>query len=394
MTDQHRFSAAIATTQLEVIDSTFTLDDTWSPYGQATLRCVIPADLDSIDPREGLRVELRAEQAFGLPTAAGDYAPGGSIAAWTAAFGGSIPAINAAYFRGFNSSGLRDSTTRRASLSLRKREIDWRDQVVTLELATDEALLQTYALVATEIYKPGITSVRGLVINVLALIGAFLEPGSDDGTIDPDASDWVPGVSAWDYLAPLVQTAGLRLYCDELRRWYLVDDTTIIDGLLQLSDASTITADRDSIDLDGDWYDAVVITYEWIDNLGVTQQAWDTAADTTLPQNVLSVTYKRPYPGPGAAARVLSRALGRGRVQAVRAISDYRATPSQAVSITVAGDDTQVGYLSSVQWAWPAAEMSVSSRGLVEAPVTAWVLDTPGVHWADIPVGIDWTEDI
>ncbi len=395
MIDSHKIRATIDGVPLEVISATFTLDERWSPYGQASLTCALPDNIDTVDPRESLRVDLRAEQSFGVgvPISRLTEDVGGSIAALTAAFAGSIPLINATYFRSFNNAAVRASKIRRANLSLRRREINWSRGTVNLELATDEALLQSYALVSTSSVQPGLTSVRSLTISVLDTLGAFLQSGTDDGEIEVDAAEWMPGVSAWDYLAPLVQSAGLRLYCDELRRWYLVTDDTTTAGQLTLTDARSITEDADTIDLDGDWYDAVVITYEWVDDLGDTQREYDVAAEENFTK-VLTVNYDRPYPGAGAASRVLSRALGRGRAQDVRAVSDYTGVPGQAVSITVAGDDTQVGFVSSIAWQWPAAEMNVKSRALVDAPPESWILDPAGVAWEDLDVGIDWTEDL
>lgn len=393
--DAHTLVATIGTLDLKPTTTEFTLDEGWSPYGQATIECPIPSDLDAIDPRLKLRLDLRAEQAFGVGPSTADYTAlhGGSIATWNTAHGGSIPSINAAHFQGFNDFGLRDSTTRTASLLLRSRKIDREARTVTLKFATDEALLQAYALVATAVFEPASTSVRQLVKYVLSLIGAFLETGTDDGVIAASSSRWLPGVYAWDYLTPLLQAAQLRLYCDEMRRWYLVTDKTIVPGQLTLVDTTNITGADDEIDLDGEWYDAVVVTYTWTDALGATQQAWDTAAQPNF-SKVFAIEYNLPYPGAGAAGRILSRALGLGRTQDVRAISDYTATPSQAVTLSITGDDTQVGYVASVAWKWPDAEMRVKSRGLVEAPASAWVLDPAGVSWAALAAGIKWTDDI
>lgn len=393
--DRHTLIAKLGSENLAIKTAKLILDDAWSPYGQAEITCPLPANLDTIDPRLSLRLNLRAEQSFGMGPTIGEYTleVGASVSVWTAAYGGSIPTINANHFSPFNSFGLRDSNAISASLSLRSRTIDWVESTVSLSFATDEALLQAYALVSAGPFDLSTTSCRAAVQYVLSLIGAFLEPGIDDGVIGADASQWLPGITAWDYLSPLVQTAGLRLYCDQLRRWYLVTDNNPAEGQLVLSDLVNLTTDRDTIDLDGDWYDAVVITYKWNDEAGSSQRAWDSAAEPNFTK-VLALTYETPYPGPGGAANVLVRALGRGRIQEVRAISNYTVIPGQAVSVTMTGDETQVGFISSVGWEWPAAEMDVSSRGLIEAPPTAWILDTPGVSWADLPVGIDWTEDI
>src|SRR5690606_29127498 len=37
---------------------------------------------------------------------------------------------------------------------------------------------------------------------------------------------WRPGESLWDFLQPLMEASGLRLFCDEERAWRLVDLST------------------------------------------------------------------------------------------------------------------------------------------------------------------------
>lgn len=52
----------------------------------------------------------------------------------------------------------------------------------------------------------------------------------------PESLVWESGVTAWEFLTPLLSAAGLRLFCDELRRWHLVnDDTYTVPGTLTLT---------------------------------------------------------------------------------------------------------------------------------------------------------------
>ncbi|MGG7509439.1 hypothetical protein [Plantibacter sp. YIM 135249] len=371
------------------------LDESWSPYVQGEL--VLPIGdsdfLAALDPREDVRAQITLVQTFGdsgpLSELTARYA--GSVKAITAAFTGSVTALSADGFTPWNSFGRRNSTTRSFDLGVRRRAIRYGSADVELPIASDEALLQDYALVATESLRTGILSVRELVGFVLAKIGRHLEPGTADAAVAPEASVWNPGTFGWAFLAPIVQASALRLWCDELRRWHLTGDEEAPDlGALVLSSEGTITDASNVIDRDGDWCDAVVITYRWKDALGIDQVAYDTA-ETDGFSKVKTIDFTNtPYPGPGAASRVLARSQGRGQVFEVEAVSDYSATPGQPVSVNIAGALAQAGYVGSVSWAWPADEMRVTTRGLFEIPNDAWLYMPDSIRWNDLPADTTW----
>lgn len=376
------------------------LDESWSPYVQANLVCPLPADLDdldSVDPRTVSRFLVTMRRDFGLAWSNGDFTARhgvGTNAALTSVYGSMTNgAITAQFFVPFNTFGVRATDQREANLHVRSRVIDHVAKEVRITLASDEALLQDYALVALAKYINTFTSLRSLVADVIGLIGATLQTGTDDAVIVAGA-EWLPGVSAWDYLSPLIETADLRLWCDESRHWWLTQRSPLVAGHLALAtgEAGTITDATDTIDRDGEFYDAVVITYKWTDTLGAQQIAWDVAGAGYT--RVLSETREQIYPGPGAAAGILKRAEGRGRVLDIAAVSDYTATPGQAFTASLPDTVDQTGIVSAVTWEAPAAEMRVRTRGLIDTPTTAWVFDPPGLSWDSIPVGVDWTEDI
>jgi hypothetical protein len=269
--------------------------------------------------------------------------------------------------------------------------VDHNTGEVTLELTSDEGLLQDYALVAAQNFTPGYTSVKTAISDALSRIGAVLQTTALDGTVEATATDWEPGQTAWDYISPLLTSSSLRLYCDERRFWYLVGDNDTVDGALVLTDTETIVQATDGISRDARWYDAVVITYTWRDPVtGTTTVNIDTAQGDTVTK-VLSLEYSTFYPGPGAAARVLSRATGLGRVQSVQAVNDYTATPGQEARITLPGTLENVGTVQSIVWNLPGDIMAVESSGLVEIPATAWAKVRAGIRWQDISAGISWT---
>jgi len=387
--------------ELHNVSGQITLDESWSPYVQMTLTCAIPADLstlDQIDPRTGGRLFAHAQQDFGDPWSNAEFTDrfgAVSNAALTTALG-SIPnrTITTMFFVTWNIFGQRDSTERDFALSVRSRVIDHVAGEVRITAASDEALLQDYKLLDTVKYiNPTATTVRALANFVLALVGRQLEPGTDDAPVAANATEWLPGISAWAYLSPTIEKAALRLWCDEQGRFYLTQRAPIVPGQLTLRTGTggTLTRATDTIDRDGDWYAGVCITYQWTDAAGAQQLAYDVAGS---PINALSLTRDQPYPGPGAAAQILKQSQGRGRVLDLAAVSDYRATPGQAFTATLPSTLIQTGIVSALTWRFPDAEMDVKTRGLIDTPATAWAFDPAGIRWVDIPVGIDWTEDI
>lgn len=349
------------TVPLSVIDADITLDEGWSPYTQASLVCWLPDEgFEDIDPRNGSRVDFTLTQSFGTPE---------------------VP-FNALY---------RAPIEREFSLALRVREIDHVTGTVRLELASGEAGLQDYALVAAAPASPSSTDVRTITAWVLERIGATLETGTETGTVEADATAWQPGVTAWDYLRPLLDAAELRLWCDELGHWYLTEPLRGAEGGLILSASGTVTQADDAIDRERDWYDAVVITYRWRDSSDVEHVVYDTASLSGW-SKVLPITYERPWPGNGAAAAILARAKGRGRRIGIEAINDYAATPGQAVTLVLEDTPIQTGILSSVRWRLPDDEMKVSSRDLIDTPPNSWVYTPAGTAWNEVPPGTDWTD--
>lgn len=349
-----------------------TLDESWSPYVQASLTIPIPpADvLAALDPRRpgGARVRVTLTQRFGssepLSTLSADWS-GMTLEDVSALYAGqTLAAISDTYGRPYNASGTQASTVRRLTLHLRARTVRRSTGTVVLDLASDEALLQDLARVDDTPVQPAQTNVRSAVQLVLDEIGATLMPGPDNGTIDPDALFWQPGVSGWNYVSPLVTAAGLRLYCDERRRWHLVKPLAATEGELVI-DRARLTADESKLSREGDWYEAVVVTYRWTDSAGTERERHDVAAlpDWTRAHHVV---HERPWPGPGAAAALLARARARGREDAGTLVSDYTAVPGQRLVFT--GDDPAEGLLARVRWDLGTDEMQVRSRDLIEDP--------------------------
>lgn len=392
----HSVGAWVGDVKLDVTDATVTMDEAWSPYIQASITVPItdPAIFDIIDPRNNVHVHLVLEQTFGASEKVSKLTTlytGGTLAALTTAYTTKyLFQLSVLWFTPWNSFGVRGATRKDFQLGLRSRSINHEGGTIELTLASDEALMQDYALTGGIDYAPGYLSVRSAISEALGRIGLYLQAGSADATITADAATWTPGQSMYDYISPLVQAGGLRFYADEKGAFWLRNDTYIAPGSANLTYTGTIKAADDEITRDGDdWCDAVVIKYTWVDSAGATQVRYDSATQPTF-SKVKSLEYDRVYPGAGAAARVLTRALSKGRQQTATAVSDYSIVPSQPLSMVLPNTLTQTGYVAAVTWSLPADDMQVTSRGLVETPVTSWDYQAVGLKWNDIAVGRTW----
>ena len=178
---------------------------------------------------------------------------------------------------------------------------------------------------------------------------------------------WAAGKTAWSFLAPLVASAGLRLYCDERRRWHLVDplDHTV-PGRVSVR-PSNATRGQDTLDAEDE--DAsvtgVVVTFRWIDRDGNTQELSESAG---VAGKVKTLTFDRPHPGYGMAQAHLAKLRGRRRTQAVTAATDYTVRPGQEIQIDLPGTAAQIGTLTRVTWDLTAGLMDLGSGGLRDTP--------------------------
>lgn len=118
---------------------------------------------------------------------------------------------------------------------------------------------------------------------------------------DPEALTWSPGQSAWDFLQPILQSVGVRLWSDGyavlngavVARMFwatnsfgltlpapVVSDGTNLFDLTQIDSWSAEFPDGTPM-----YADQVIIHYAWTDNLGIAREAYD----------VYPATGKKPY---------------------------------------------------------------------------------------------------
>lgn len=396
--DQHRATAVVhpAGVALDVRDAAVSLDEARAPYGVATITAVAPADRDALDLRaeDWPKLTVQLGQYFSSTFALAEVAAmavGGSLAALTAVIGGSLAGISNRLSEPWNGASL-PSTRRTLALHVIARTYSDADDTVEVTAATGEAILIGDALVSDVMLSPPSSSLRDVCAWLLTRYDATLEPGTADAVVPETAAlDWKPGTTAWDWLNPLLQTASLRLWCDELGVWRLTERESTAPGMLTLDPAGTLTGLNDMMSLNDPrvWADAVVVEYRWTDEDGTRHEVVD-AAGAQPARSTLTIRHDTVYPGPGAAAGVLHRIRGRGRVMEATARADYRFTPGQGLTITPAAAPLQVGYVASVDWDVTAARMTVRTRGLVDIPPTAWDFLAEGERWIDSAPGASW----
>jgi hypothetical protein len=397
--------------EINPISVSVTADETWAPYVQASV--VVPSNLitEDIDPRLDTRLKLRLQQDFGdlvyIYEITADYT--GDVSAITAAFGGAIDLITKEYTEPWNifEAGLPLSTVTTAyapvtplkltnanlsgvwlmtkflqdegsfnpapstlfqgDLGVRSISYDYVSKEATIELSSDEALTQDVHGYGDDIMME-YDDTRSLINEVINFIGAYLEPGEANYVYSPryqlQKYEFNLPSTAWDFIQTITQAAGLKLYCDEQRRWYLVDPTAVA-GNLELKDNDNITAFTKDITREGLWYNQAVIRYDTI-SLGVIYDdyyAFGTGATKTLYLEKSNIE----FPGFGAAQSLVERSLSRGETYNMEAIANFDARPRQTLTIDITGEPTKTGVIQSVTWNLPSARMSIDIRDLQEA---------------------------
>lgn len=386
-----------------------TADETWAPYIQASIR--VPSNLitDDIDPRTGSRLKLRLQQDFGdlihVYEITDDF--GGDVSNITAAFGGNVADITRAYAKPWNifeaglpistvtaayggdvsnitAAGLMDvwemsdflhstgtfnpapSTIFNADLGVRAISYDYVSKEATISLASDEAIAQDVHGYGDDVMVT-YYDLRSVVNEVLNFISADLEAGTANQTypLGYNLQKYEVNLpnTAWDFIESMTTAAGFRVYCDELRNWYLVE-TTAVSGELELTDTDNITSFQKDISRENLWYNQAVIQYEDPDLGTIFDDYFATGTG-----NIRTIYLKKEnmsFPGFGAAQAIVERSLTRGEIYSIESIANFDARPSQTLTVDITGEPTKTGVVQSITWSLPSARMSVDIRDLQE----------------------------
>lgn len=184
----------------------------------------------------------------------------------------------------------------------------------------------------------------------------------------PELLVWKAGNDALSFVMPIVQSAGLRLVCDEQRRWTLRDETYLADGTMSIRHGVNLIGGTERISRDsGLWFDARVTRYRWTDMDGNAQEKVDAYAQSTPYTKLTELVIEAPYPGPGRSEYAVRRAQGRGREVTATRVADWTANAEQTVSIFLAETAPQTGISQSVEFDLNTDRMTVETR-TIELP--------------------------
>lgn len=181
---------------------------------------------------------------------------------------------------------------------------------------------------------------------------------------DPESTVWRAGVSAMEFLLPLFQAAGLRLVCDEDRKWTLRDEDYTASGSLSAVYGANLRSGSERISLDSGLYmDARLTKYRW-DRNGKDYTQEDYYELTDPPQVVGYLEIDAPYPGPGRSEYAVRRAQTRGREVEIVVKTDMDTSAEQHVNVTLQDMVLQIGTAQTVdfRWAQTVDEMRILTR--------------------------------
>lgn len=333
--DAQSVAVLLPTETGELRNGSVTFDESWSPFVQGRVSIKTPTDLASLDNRNGSpRVTITVTQTFADadPTSALTALWGGKVTSQiTAAWGGLVTsALTALYSRPYNPSEVHPEIQRTMSLLIRSYTRD-HDGTVSLDLSTDEALLQEWVAVSN--YTPTGTTIRDVINEALTIAlgaGIALESSTANLPINPADYRWERNVTAWDYVASIAQGAGMRIWCTELRVWRLEFDPSPALG--------TITLDKpvswsESITRDGDWFNGVGYTYP--DPLGTITNYVYTTPHTPLKMLLVNNDTPPVQSGLAAATALLERASKKGKLIILRTVNDWAALVSMNAKVTI-----------------------------------------------------------
>ncbi|TFC94577.1 hypothetical protein E3T28_14845 [Cryobacterium sinapicolor] len=372
-------TATVAGVALNIKESSLTVDDSWSRYGQCDLTIVTPPNTALLDPRLTPDVTLTYSQEYGpvKPVSQLSTAWAGKLvsALSTAWAGKLVSALSTAYGSGtYTAAPYRDTAGISAVLHVRKRTIT-QDGLTVLHLETHDALLEDLRSMngADRLYSS--YTLRTLIAEVFAELtlatgrSFTLAPGPTDADV-PLYPTMKPGQTFLDFFTPYLQQANLRLWCDLDGVFQLTVADAPVAGTIALSGALSVIDAQDNIDRDQDlWADAVVVVY----NESATGYVSPYPTDGRPYSKVMTLTVDAAAPFnqfssyaevEAAAKNIWTRLQKRGREVPVDAVNDYAARPGMAASITLPGQPVLAGIIRAVTWSTPENTMQVITRDL------------------------------
>lgn len=349
------------------LDGRMTLDDGFAPYLQGSVTIPTPANLAGTDPLTAdRRVTIALTQLFSDSDLTSDLTAlwGGKLTSdLTVAWGGKLTSeLTALHSRPWNPAqpALQDRTvTFTAGIRSRTRNSDG---TIEISFASDEALMQDYAALVT--LTPGTRTMRELVNLVLSRVfPGFPEPPVK---LFPDPLDsppfaapvWLPGVGAWDYLAPLLLAQDLRLWVDVDGSWRLSPATP---GFVDFT--GTITLDEptrwtETLDRDGDWYNSVVVSRETSPGVFAYDSTSSFPAKTVMVANLPPSENTLQY----SSLLIWTRTRRRGSIISITAVTDPRTIPGMKALVTIDLPTVLTRRTAAITFDLRAGQMTVTTK--------------------------------
>lgn len=180
---------------------------------------------------------------------------------------------------------------------------------------------------------------------------------------EPESLVWKAGISAMEYLRPIVQAAGMRLVCDEQRKFTLRDATYTAAGTPSIAYAVNLLSGLETVDRDDDiWCDACVVRYIWDTEDGRTLERVDRYPTSGTPSRVRYIERDSPWPGAGFAQHIVERAQAQGRMATTTTVADWAVTTEQLATFTLHEAPSLTGKLERVEFDLNTDEMTVNAR--------------------------------
>lgn len=193
---------------------------------------------------------------------------------------------------------------------------------------------------------------------------------------DPESLRWLQTDRADDFLRPILESTGMRLFQNERGAFVLADNGYKVAGQVVMQQGSTLYGAVESssvLDEGDDGFplnaDAVIVTYAWTDALGRSRTATDFAkAGTTYSRPYVLEKTDTPYPGAGQAKFLLTRLLARKRQIDTTGRPDWAARPGMSAVVSLPHRPTATGYVQALVFDLAAATMTVTTKSLVTTP--------------------------
>lgn len=349
---------ALGTVTLECKSLDLTYDEGWAPYAQASIEVKAPDDqalLDALDPRRGVRILISAGYVYG--------------------------------------DRVRDVHLV-ADLGLRTRTVARPGDTMTLNAASDEALLQDAGNVGNEALGREHPTLWDVTEAVRAMVPLALgAPTWIESSIAPAQvltqplwwSSWWSMITAW------VDEVEAWFYHDGLGGWVLRPRPTRASQArhaLRTGAGGTITESQADLSREGDdWANAVSTLYRWSDAAGIAYSmignAWISDGplaaykpDGTPRPGLRRLVYEFSTPANQAAANAAARALltrraSGGRRVSATAIAAYWLRPGDTVTVQLPTGSQERHLVSRVKFFMPSGSMTITTRLPDDSTITS-----------------------